>query len=214
MLSCFSHAQLCTAPRQATAHGILQARTLEWVAIPSSRGLPNPGIEPRSPALQEDSLASESPGKPRSALKLSQTKAGHEPFHKALSAFSSCCLTYHPPLESCPAERHQNTGVQLSFPPSEPPLTVHSLSVSKRSFSISSCFTRRRWALNVSILMADRGNPNSVSGLPLQDNQELGIYKMFIFPSVLLQFLFEGAWQILPNYISYQFSSVQSLSHV
>ena len=32
--------------------GILQARILEWVAMPSSRGSPNPGIEPRSPALQ------------------------------------------------------------------------------------------------------------------------------------------------------------------
>ena len=33
--------------------------------MPSSRGLPNPGIEPRSPALQADSLPSESPGKPK-----------------------------------------------------------------------------------------------------------------------------------------------------
>ena len=31
----------------------------------SSRDLPNPGIEPRSPALQEDSLPSEPPGKPK-----------------------------------------------------------------------------------------------------------------------------------------------------
>ena len=30
----------------------------EWVAMPSSRDLPNPGIEPRSPALQVDSLPS------------------------------------------------------------------------------------------------------------------------------------------------------------
>ena len=44
--------------------GILQARILEWVAVPSSRGLPNPVMEPRSPALQEDSLPSEPPGKP------------------------------------------------------------------------------------------------------------------------------------------------------
>ena len=28
-------------------------------------GLPNPGIEPRSPTLQVDSLPSESPGKPK-----------------------------------------------------------------------------------------------------------------------------------------------------
>ena len=34
--------------------------TPEWVAFPFSRGnLPNPGIEPRSPALQVDSLPAE-----------------------------------------------------------------------------------------------------------------------------------------------------------
>ena len=44
-------------------HGILQARILEWVAFPLSRGLPNPGIEPQSPALQVDSLPAEPQGK-------------------------------------------------------------------------------------------------------------------------------------------------------
>ena len=48
-----------------TVHGILQARILEWVAFPFSRDLPNPGIEPRSPALQADSLSAESQGKPK-----------------------------------------------------------------------------------------------------------------------------------------------------
>ena len=32
--------------------------------FPSPEDLPNPGIEPRSPALQEDSLPAELPGKP------------------------------------------------------------------------------------------------------------------------------------------------------
>ena len=32
--------------------------------MPSSRALPNPGLRPRSPALQADSLPSEPPGKP------------------------------------------------------------------------------------------------------------------------------------------------------
>ena len=35
----------------SSVHGILQARTLEWVAIPFSGNLPDPEIEPRSPAL-------------------------------------------------------------------------------------------------------------------------------------------------------------------
>ena len=47
-----------------TVHGILQARILEWVAIPFSGDIPNPGIEPRSPALQADALPPEPPGKP------------------------------------------------------------------------------------------------------------------------------------------------------
>ena len=49
-------------PRDYTVHGILQTRILEWVASPSPGDLPNPGIEPRSPALQIDSLPVEPPG--------------------------------------------------------------------------------------------------------------------------------------------------------
>ena len=41
-----------------------QARTLEWAAIPFPRDLPDPEIELWSPALQADSLPSESPGRP------------------------------------------------------------------------------------------------------------------------------------------------------
>ena len=50
-------------PMDYTVHGILQARILEWVAFPFSRGSSNPGIEPRSPALQVDSLPAEPPWK-------------------------------------------------------------------------------------------------------------------------------------------------------
>ena len=56
MLSRFSHVQLFATP-WTVAHqaplsmGILQARILEWVAVPYSRVLPNPGTEPASPAL-------------------------------------------------------------------------------------------------------------------------------------------------------------------
>ena len=40
---------------------------LEWVAMPSLGDRPNPGIKPRSPALQADSLPSEPPGKPKNS---------------------------------------------------------------------------------------------------------------------------------------------------
>ena len=48
-----------------TVHGILQAIILEWVAIPFTRDLPNPGIKSRSKALQTDSLPTEPQGKPK-----------------------------------------------------------------------------------------------------------------------------------------------------
>ena len=53
----------CNLP-SSSVHGIFQARTLEWVAIPFSRGCSRPGIEPGSPALQADSLPFKPPGKP------------------------------------------------------------------------------------------------------------------------------------------------------
>ena len=44
---------------------ILQARILEWVAMPSSRGFSQPWIDLRSSTLQVGSLLSEPPGKPK-----------------------------------------------------------------------------------------------------------------------------------------------------
>ena len=51
------------SPPGSSVHGILQAKILEWVAIPFSTEFPDPGIKPRSPTLQADSLLSEPPGK-------------------------------------------------------------------------------------------------------------------------------------------------------
>ena len=48
----------------SSVHEIPQARILEWVAMPFSRGSSRPRIEPVSLALQADSLPSEPPGKP------------------------------------------------------------------------------------------------------------------------------------------------------
>ena len=59
-------AQLCLSlcnPMDYTVYGILQARILEWGAFPSPGDLPNPEIEPRSSALQADSLPAEPSGK-------------------------------------------------------------------------------------------------------------------------------------------------------
>ena len=63
-------AQLCPTlrdpmsynPPGSSVHGIFQARILEWVLISFSGDLPDPGIEPRSPALHAGSLLTELPG--------------------------------------------------------------------------------------------------------------------------------------------------------
>ena len=43
----------CSLPG-SSIHGILQARTLEWVAISTPGDRPDPGIKPMSPALAGD----------------------------------------------------------------------------------------------------------------------------------------------------------------
>ena len=50
--SCLTHRDpvSCSQPG-SSVHGILQARTLEQDAVPSSRDLPNPGIKPESLSL-------------------------------------------------------------------------------------------------------------------------------------------------------------------
>ena len=48
----------------SSVHGISQAKNWSGLPFPSPGDLPKPGIEPRSSALQMDSLPPESPGKP------------------------------------------------------------------------------------------------------------------------------------------------------
>ena len=67
--------QLCPTlcdPMDYTVHGILQARILEWVAVP------HPGFELGSLALQVDSLPTELPG---------NQKAGERTFRKEIIVF-------------------------------------------------------------------------------------------------------------------------------
>ena len=51
------------SPPGSSVHGILQARILEWLASPFSRGSSWPKDQTQSPVLQADSLPSETSGK-------------------------------------------------------------------------------------------------------------------------------------------------------
>ena len=59
----------------SSVHGILQARILECVAMPSPEDLPNSGIEPETPAapaLQADSLPLSHQGSPNTIYQRSK----------------------------------------------------------------------------------------------------------------------------------------------
>ena len=69
MLSRFSSVQLCetlwTAAHQAPlSPGFSRQESWSGLLFPSPGDLPDPGMEPRLPSLQADSLPSEPPGKP------------------------------------------------------------------------------------------------------------------------------------------------------
>ena len=70
---------LCN-PVDCTVHGILQARILEWVAFPFSRGSSQPRDQTRSSSLQADSLPAEPQGKPsvnNGSAVMKNTKVGY-----------------------------------------------------------------------------------------------------------------------------------------
>ena len=65
-----SGVQLCDPPGSTVAHqappsmGLSRQEYWRGLPFPSPGDLSDPGIEPRSPALQADALTSEPPGKP------------------------------------------------------------------------------------------------------------------------------------------------------
>ena len=75
------------SPPGSSVHRILQARILECVAFPFSGDLPNPGIKPRSPAWQVDTLPSETPGKStKSQVSANQNELSLEGSAKIISS--------------------------------------------------------------------------------------------------------------------------------
>ena len=52
------------SPQVSPSMGFSRQEYWSGLPFPSSRNLPDPGVKPRSPALQADALPSEPPGKP------------------------------------------------------------------------------------------------------------------------------------------------------
>ena len=62
----------------SSVYGIFQARILEYSSSHSLGDLPDPGIEPGSPALQANSLPSKRPEKPQINKTEMEKKTKHE----------------------------------------------------------------------------------------------------------------------------------------
>ena len=93
----------------SSAHRILQARILEWVAIFFSRGSSDLGIEPGSPAWQANSLLSEPAGKPYNGIVEGKSKDPCSLY--LMSPASSTAESQSHPLTQSPENR--GSGTQL-----------------------------------------------------------------------------------------------------
>ena len=74
---------------------ISQTRILQWVAIPFSRGLPDLGIEPMSPALAGGFFTTEPPGKALSQLEQSKKCQCHQVIRQGLAMFLEKAVETH-----------------------------------------------------------------------------------------------------------------------
>ena len=92
-------------PKDYIVHGILQARILEWVAFPFSRGSSQPRDQTRSPTLQADSLPVEPQGKPKNtgvgSLSLLQQIFQTQELNSGLSHCSQILLPAESQREYC-----------------------------------------------------------------------------------------------------------------
>ena len=100
----------CSVPG-SSVHGLSQARILEWIAISLSRGFLHPGIKPKSPALQVDTLLSD----PTREVPSTQLLLHKIQWHTTIAIYSQWILTYSQKLFT-------SMGVQVGW------VTLHHLS--------------------------------------------------------------------------------------
>ena len=118
----------CSLPG-SSVHGILQARILEWVPIPFSRGdLPDPGIEHGSPTLQAYAVPSGWAEEPVKLQSMGLRRVGHD-WATSLSLVVFSAVGPGASVEDWPEEA--GDGVQASdrrhhWRKDLPPVSAHS----------------------------------------------------------------------------------------
>ena len=121
------------SPQAPLSMEILQARILEWVSMPTSRGFSNPGIKPRSPTLQMDSLPSEPPGKSPivrcSSVQFSSAAQSCPTLCNPMNLSAPCLPVHHQLPESTQTHAYWvSDAIQPSHPLSSPSPPAFSLS--------------------------------------------------------------------------------------
>ena len=113
-----------SSPPGSSVQGILQARYWSGLSWPPPGDLPNPGIEPRSPTLQADSLPLVPAGKPGTSLHLAKSLHLPSPLETGASLVAQQVKNPHAMLETqvqfmvrkIPWRRDRlSTPVSLSF---------------------------------------------------------------------------------------------------
>ena len=129
---CVLVAQLCPtlcdpidcSPLGFCVHGILQARILECVAMPSSRGFSHRGIQPCSPALRAHSLLSESQGQPllpssgaQNVVPLRPSQLGATLFVRGQRQAVASCCPRAPGVGDADAPRYSTVSLGAALAP-------------------------------------------------------------------------------------------------
>ena len=86
------------SPRDPSVHGIFQARILKELSFLTLGDQPDPGIEPRSPALVGRFFTTIPPGKPRKLPELINEFgkfAGQKPIYRNMLHFYTLTMKYH-----------------------------------------------------------------------------------------------------------------------
>ena len=144
----FSHVQLFATPRTDQFMEFLRPEYRSRLPFPSPGDLPNPGIQPRSPALQTESLPAEPPGKHMDPSHLCIAQIQHAGVLLSL-LFSLCrVLLFAAPWTAARQASLSFTTSQTLLKlmsiglvmPSNHLILCHSLSSSTQSFPASGSF--------------------------------------------------------------------------
>ena len=120
-----SRVRLFVTPRTVAYHappsmGYSRQEYWSGLPFPSPGDLPDPGIEPRSPAFQADTLPSEPPQKPVHSMVLGNCiiKCIHHYsiIHSSFTVLKISCSAYSPPLPWTPGNHYLCFSVSLPFP--------------------------------------------------------------------------------------------------